>query len=397
VSKKFNLHIYPSPFQNESRILKETESLKEARIFRKIWITAIWESGLNEYENIDDIRRVWRIKLKYNIWKLGLASRIIQALEWQTRIFFRFHKEVHVVNCHALSVLPLGYLFKIFSNAIIIYDTHELESETIGKKGLLRILSKIIEKSFIHTTDYVFTVNESISDWYRQEYSLKNITSIRNIPKQIQIHNVQQFESNILRQKYNLHNCETVFIYLGALYHGRGIEKILNVFSRVQDDKHVIFIGYGNLENLIKSYSSKYKNIHFHSAVSPNEILTYTQDADIGICLIENVCLSYYLSLPNKLFEYIMAGIPSISSNFPEMDRILNDFQIGWTIEPEEESLYNFVQNISPDEISVKRSHTNSYRQTIGWQQEEKAMLEAYSRLGLNGTNVFDEATTATI
>jgi glycosyltransferase involved in cell wall biosynthesis len=390
---KYNLHIYPSNFKNESRILKETASLTEARIFGKIWIAATWAPGLNEHESLDDTRQVWRVKLKYTTWNLGLISRILQALEWQIRIFFRFHKEVHVVNCHSLLVLPLGYLFKVFSNTIIIYDTHELESETVGKKRLLRTISKIIEKIFIHTTDYVFTVNQSILDWYQQEYSLNNIISIRNIPNFIRFHDIQQTKYEILRQKFNLYNNEVIFIYLGAMHHGRGIETILNVFSRVQENKHVIFMGYGNLESLIRSYESKYKNIHFHDAVPPNEVLTYTQGADIGICLIENVCLSYYLSLPNKLFEYIMAGIPSITSNFPEMNHIINIFQVGWTIEPEENSLYNFIQNISLDEISTKRTHTLNYRQTIGWHQEEKAMLEAYSKLGLHGIKVFDEAT----
>ena len=395
MSNKYNLHIYPSPFKNESRILKETESLASAGIFRQIWIAATWAPGLNEHESLDDTRQVWRVRIRSNSWNLGLISRLIQALEWQIRIFFRFRKKADVVNCHSLLVLPLGSLFKLFSNSIVIYDTHELESETVGKTGSLRTAAKIIEKLFISTTDYVFTVNESISDWYRQEYSLDNITSIRNVPHLIQSHDAQLIESNILRHKFSLHNNEIIFIYLGVLHHGRGIEMILNVFSRVQDDKHVIFMGYGNLESLIISYANKYKNIHFHDAVSPNDVLTYTQCADIGICLIENVCLSYYLSLPNKLFEYIMAGIPVISSNFPEMNRIINESQAGWTIEPKEDLLYNFVQEISLDKISAKRMHTINYRQTIGWHQEEKSILEVYRKLGLSSTNVYDEATAA--
>ena len=68
----------------------------------------------------------------------------------------------------------------------------------------------------------------------------------------------------------------------------------------------LVFMGYGEFEKTIKEYAGKNKNIHFYPAVPLEKVLDYTQHADVGLSLIERVCLSYYLCLPNKVFEYIL-------------------------------------------------------------------------------------------
>ena len=72
-----------------------------------------------------------------------------------------------------------------------------------------------------------------------------------------------------------------------------------------------------------------YKNIYFHKAVSPDVLLDYTSSADFGISTIEDSCLSYRYCLPNKMFEYLMAGIPVIVSNLYEMKRLVESNMVG--------------------------------------------------------------------
>ena len=88
-------------------------------------------------------------------------------------------------------------------------------------------------------------------------------------------------------------------------------------------------MGYGTLENLIQKISKEYKNIYFHKAVSPDVLLDYTSSADFGISTIEDSCLSYRYCLPNKMFEYLMAGIPVIVSNLYEMKRLVESNMVG--------------------------------------------------------------------
>ena len=85
--------------------------------------------------------------------------------------------------------------------------------------------------------------------------------------------------------------------------------------------------------------------IHFLGAVNHNELLTYTASADIGLALIENISISYYYALPNKLFEYIMAGVPILSSNLPQMKKVIDDYQVGKYVDPEHEN--DLVSNLN--------------------------------------------------
>jgi glycosyltransferase involved in cell wall biosynthesis len=114
-------------------------------------------------------------------------------------------------------------------------------------------------------------------------------------------------------------------------------------------------MGYGPMTQLVKEHATKYPNIHFQPAVKPNEVLSYTQSADVGLSLIENCCLSYYYSLPNNFFEYMMSEIPQVVSNFPDMSAIINAHDIGWAINVNEEELIRVIKTVSPEVILEKR------------------------------------------
>ena len=363
-------------------MLKVTQSIADANLVDQIHIAAIWENGLKEYERLDEKRQVWRVRLKTPDWKPGLAFKMMRYLEWQLRIFLRFRTSpVKFVNSRSLSVLPIGLLFKIFSKSILVYDIHELETETVGSVGLRQLLAKLFERVLIRFADVVITVNESIAQWYRAEYGLKNVHAVRNIPYQQNSAEISQ--SNLLKGKFGIPDDEILFIYQGILGPGRGIDILLDVFAKVDRRKHIVFMGYGEWEDSIKAHERMYPNIHFHDAVSPEEVRRYTSSADVGICLIENICLSYYLSLPNKAFEYIMSGLPLIVSDFPEMRRVVDDGTCGWKVAVDRGPLLSLVTAMSWDDIIDKRNNTLKYRQTIGWHQEEMVLLPIYRNLNV--------------
>ena len=100
-----------------------------------------------------------------------------------TRIFLRYRrKSIKFINCHTLSSLPLGVLFKIFAKSKLIYDAHELETEKEGWVGLRRVIAKILERILIAYADSVIVVSDSIGKWYKNQYHLKEINVIKNVP-----------------------------------------------------------------------------------------------------------------------------------------------------------------------------------------------------------------------
>ena len=320
-----NLHIYPSAFKYESRILKETKTLVDSGLFEKIFIAAVWEKGLKVYEKLDGKREVWRIPLKTS--KLhphllppqpphllssplggeegkergrnedgGFFWKVLKHLEWMTRIFFRYRrKSIKFINCHTLSSLPLGVLFKIFAKSKLIYDAHELETEKEGWVGLRRVIAKILERILIPYVDSVIVTNDSREKWYKNQYHLKEINVIKNVPyretrisrdSNVLLSGISKFpptyllpprggdggEGYNLKERFKIENDEILFIYQGVLGSGRGIKILLNVFSKIEEKKHIVFMGYGDLENTVKEYENKFSNIHFQPAVKPETL-----------------------------------------------------------------------------------------------------------------------------
>lgn len=92
---RINLHIYQSPFKNESRILRITSTLVTNGIFDKVIIVASYEKGLKEIEDLDKFRTVYRIKTVLSP-RLNSFSRYFYLIEWAFRIYFKFRNH----NCN---------------------------------------------------------------------------------------------------------------------------------------------------------------------------------------------------------------------------------------------------------------------------------------------------------
>jgi glycosyltransferase involved in cell wall biosynthesis len=274
----------------------------------------------------------------------------------------------------------LAVIFKIFikKNVKIVYDAHELETEK-SKKPYMNLVYKLIEKILIKYPDSILVVGDKIKDHYQMIYGdLQNIAVIRNIPA-INQNEVMPKES-FLKNKFGLSSRDILFIYQGALEKNRGIEVLLRVFSQVKD-KHVVFMGFGSMENMIKEFSLDNKNIHFHPAISPRDVLSYTSGADVGFSILDNSCLNHYYCLPNKFFEYILAGIPVIASNFPELAKIIDDYGLGWKVLPNEKNVFTLINNINKQDILSKRQHAVAARSMFNWNQEARKLIDTYNNL----------------
>jgi len=375
-----NVHIYPSPFKNESRLLKITKTLKDAKYFDIIYILATWEAGLKEIEALDDTRTVIRLKRNLGEAKSNTLWKAFKTFEWYWRIF-RLLKNKHVkcLNCHSLPVLPLCVFLKYSKKAKLIYDTHELETETAGLAGVHKFFSKLVESLFIRSVDEIIVVSEQISDWYRRKYRLNKVWVVKNVPYTLsgKIEN-----TNLLKDTFQIPPDEILFIYLGIIGYGRGIKKLLNVFSQLDSSKHVVFMGYGEYVDLVKEFESKYPNIHYHHAVKPEDVIQYAAGADIGISFFENVCLSHFFVFPNKIFEYVNCGLPVIVSCLPNLINFVDEHGCGWKVPDEEIYIKKTIDAITHDDIKDKKVKVFRTREQYGWQYEEPVLFNVYQKLG---------------
>ena len=116
----------------------------------------------------------------------------------------------------------------------------------------------------------------------------------------------------------------------------------------------------------------------------PDQILSVCKLADVGIAPIENLCKSYYLSLPNKIFEYIHAELPVLVSDFPEMKNIVNNYSVGEVFNIDEpSSLIKVINNYfdNPDNIIRYKQNCLKASKVLNWDNEEKKLFNLYNNL----------------
>lgn len=363
---------------NESRILRETEALKHAGYFSRIFLVGVRGDDLPRSEPVDDVREIIRLRA-WTFHGAGVFGKIVKTLTWIIAVFLHLlPRPVACINCHSLAVLPLCAVLSLLKGTRLVYDAHELETETAGSVGARKRLARIVEWVFIRFCDRVIVVSNSIAEWYRMHYRLENVFVVRNVPQQQP--DVVEPHSG-LRKACGIGEGALVFLYQGLMAPGRGIHLLLDVFAEEPPDHHLVFLGYGQEVPKIQEAARRSPNIHYHPAVPPREVNRYTAGADVGISLIENVSLSYYYCLPNKLFEYIGCGLPVIVSDFPDMAQVIDETGSGWKVAVNSDALRRLVRSLSPTEIGARRNNALAHRDQFVWEKEKTFMLAAYEGL----------------
>ncbi len=376
VGGRSNLHIYQSYMQYESRISKITKSLVDRGIFRDVVVIGKWREGLPIDEAIDAHRRIRRVLTVFPSEATSTVVKILQTLEWMGRAILEARRQQpECINCHSLLVLPVGVLMKWATGCQLVYDTHELETETYLSKGLRRGVAKLAERLLIRRADKVFVVGDAIADWYRQTYPGLKVHVVRNVP--YAQHGTRR-SARPFHERFGIPSDEMVFLYQGLIDEGRGIDLLLEAFAGLPRSKHVVFLGYGPLTQKVEQFAAAHTNIHYHPAVRPEQISDYSCGADVGLSIIENLSLSYSYCAPNKLFEYFNAGVPAIVSDLPEMSRVIDTHRCGWKVTPSRDAISRLIGGLTLDDVVAKRSAALSCRQDFCWEREEDRLLEAY-------------------
>lgn len=377
-----NLHISLNSFRHASRILKETNSLVKRGLVRHVYIAALHEPGLQECEELDSARTVWRVKLRSKNWSKNFLVQFVKYLEFCWRVSSTAKKNrINLINVHSLDLLPLGVWLKFRLGAKLVYDAHELETEKNGLCGFRKVVSKMIECRLIRFTDLTIVVSWEIEKWYRKKYKMTSIVTVLNCPLYRDTQNM-----NLLREEFNIPDHHQIILYHGGLLKGRGIELLLDAFERTDDDRYVIiFMGYGELVEKVKNSVARCPHIYYKPAVPPSEVLQYAASADVGVSVIENSCQSYFYCLPNKLFECIMARVPVVVSNLHEMRNVVNNYRIGAVMNYwDADSFFQALHQI--ERISAVDLHKNldAAARELSWATQENVMVEAYNRYVLS-------------
>lgn len=373
------LHLTHTDIRYDNRIIKEIECLTSIYDVFGIGIDYDEGSAINSTELFKD--NLFTLQLKFRKKVKWLPRFIIHLLVFIELLWksMKIIKKINprVLHCHDTLVLPIGYIYKLINPKVkLIYDAHELESNKNGQGKFLGFVTKQVEKISWRKIDFLITVSPSINNWYLKNFGFVNSEVILNSPK------IKNFETNqtnkkYFHEKYQLNPNTKVFVYLGALVKGRYIEQLLEIFQKYASQSVIVFIGFGELKQLVESHSLIFETIKYHEPVTHDKVVETIVNADFGLCLIENVSLSDYYCLPNKLFEYIFAKKRVLASNFPDISNLVNVYKLGKCCDLNLESIKSAILSMESDELTDVTTNLHE----LSWEKQEFKLKMIYKNL----------------
>ena len=300
----------------------------------------------------------------------------------------------HFIHAHDLNMLPIGYLLSIIIRAHLVYDSHELWSEQENKKNvpmILLSLVKYIEYLLARRAGCVITVSDSIATKLESDFRISKVWVVQNMPLKVKKSFSSKKESP-LRLHPSINPSAFLLLYQGAISSGRGCEVIIHSLKHLPKDIHAVFIGHGNMISRLHEtaiHNEVAERVFFLPPVANENLLDWTRGADLGVHPMRGTCLNHKLALPNKLFEYIQAGVPVFVSDMPSMSAFVRQNRLGDVfVDGNQEDFVNKVLQLynSPKMLIQFAQNCKASSNRFSWESESKKLMEVYRNFDLATT-----------
>ncbi len=305
--------------------------------------------------------------------------------EYNLRLFFYllFHPATLLIANDLDTLLP-NFLASKIKSVPLVYDSHEYFTGVpeLSDRKAIRTVWKLIEKFIFPRLKYVCTVNESIAAIYKKEYHTE-VKAIRNVPLLQETAIKSAVET---RKSLGLPENKNILILQGAgININRGAEEAVKAMQYL-DNAVLVIAGKGDVMGALKKLTGELKledRIIFTGLLPFEELRKYTMSADIGLTLDKDTNINYRYSLPNKLFDYIHAGIAVLAYPLAEVKKIITAHRVGAFIENHDprhiaEKIREMLGN--PAQLASWKENAKKSAAGLCWQEEEKKLSELILR-----------------
>jgi glycosyltransferase involved in cell wall biosynthesis len=370
-------------FTHDARVHKEARAL--AKVGHDVTVIALWRADLAAQETQAGYE-VRRLRLYSRTWRGRLVAPLVKYLEFALQVWrLAGHERADIYQANDANTLPAAWIAAQRSRACLVYDAHELETgRNFGSSqlaGFYRHMWAWPERALIRHADAVMTVSGGIADELVRLYAIHRPLVVLNCPEQ-----QMPTPSTRLRDELGIPSDLRIALYQGGIAAGRGLESFLEAVQQLPDVAAVL-LGNGPLLPAFRARaeSGAWQRVYLPGAVPLADLPSYTASADVGISLIQGVCRSYRLALPNKLFEYVQAGIPVVASNLPEIARVVHEHGLGVTVDPEDPgAIAGGIQLVLHDAGRYAQAQAGARQAAfvLNWEQESIKLVALYRQLG---------------
>ena len=383
------------PFDLDSRVEREARSLVGAGY--EVEVMALPGPGLPERESRDGytihrvspegrtasaLRRASQTRLPSPLRRVASGANVLLRMRrWARRSAAAVGTRPTLVIAHDLDGLLAGVRLKRRMATPLVYDAHELYPDLAAAGRPRYELRAWIrwESRLIRHADLVLAVTPSRAEVMARRFAIPTPRVIRNVPETA---GAPDRPAAGLRDQVPA-GAHVVF-YSGGMQPTRGLEQALQALAQLPRC-FLVLMGSGEREyvdrlRMLAEQAGVLERVVFHPPVRPHEVVAVTAAADVGIVLNQNVGLNNYLSLPNKLFEYVAAGLPVVASDSPDMAALVRRYEVGELCDPEDPAgVARAITAVLDDPERHERLRANARRAApeLTWERESGVFLAA--------------------
>jgi glycosyltransferase involved in cell wall biosynthesis len=328
-------------------------------------------------ELIDRSYATHRMNLKFTEGMMFYA-------EYNLRLFFflLFNKFDFLVS-NDLDTLPACDLAASSKGKKLVYDSHEYFTEVpeLQNKKIVKSIWEIFEIMIFRNLKRCYTVNDSIAEIYYGKYK-KNFKVVKNLPEMTKIEKLKS------KSDLNLPENKHILILQGAgINIDRGAEELTEAMRNLENC-FLVIIGSGDVFPVLKRKLANDEvlsaRIRLVDKLPYREMMQYTLNADVGFSLDKNTNPNYLYSLPNKIFDYIKAGVPVIVSDLVEIGKVVRKYEVGEVISGHDSvELSRFINDFlnNKQKLESYRKNCELAIKELNWESQKNVLSEIYSGL----------------
>jgi glycogen(starch) synthase len=319
--------------------------------------------------------------------RAGRVSRSARA-----RTLLRVWREVlgtrartyHVHNIHPGIAAMLASRLR---GARLVYDAHELYGEPTGPSIGARAAAKLtflLERVLVRNADVTVTTNPSRADVLAARHGSGGVAVLRNVPG---------LQSNVEPLDPGFPRGARVLLYQGGIYaESRAFRQTVEALSQLPDDVHLVVLGFGREDDIrkVRRWAEEFAvadRVHLLPPRPFDELVRTAAAATLGLVPIRPTRLNHTLGDTNKLHEYLMAGLPVVASDLPELRHVAEqgDPPVGELFDPDDpRSIADAVNRVLSDPEKLERRGSEALRlarELFNWEVEQRKLLDIYARL----------------
>jgi glycosyltransferase involved in cell wall biosynthesis len=368
-----------NPMTHDSRVEKEARTLTEAGYSVTVVATADQSLPVREERDGYRIARVARSAARIpGVRFLAYRARLIEAL---------LEMQPEIIHAHDSDALDPAAAAATRLNVPFLYDAHELWLKQ-ARRGRSRAYwaafltyFSFVERRYVPRAAGAMTVSEPIAEFLRRRYR-RPFAVVPNYPELPTELAPRQIRS--LPGAAGIPAESPIVLRLGGLTPNRGIEQLVRAIPGV-DRAQLVLLGHGPLEDEIHAVARELRvgdRVHVLTPVPEDQVIDYAASADVGVSPAIPVSLNDAYSLPNKLFQYMAAGIPVVASDFPHLRQVVTGSQAGLLVDMSDpDRIAAALRSILHDPASAAemgRSARRAILDSYNWSVSARELLAVY-------------------